>query len=331
MSLPTLPRSTEAYTRSQRTEIGAALSALRRLWRRMGDDFDASWLTVGPDLIRTLDLAQERVAAGAVDYVPAVLAETGQRVRGAAYDVSPAALVGAAGDGRPTEGLLYGAVTHAKELVGVGMAPRAALAQASSFLTTAAGTVLSDTGRTAEKMAAHSRGVQAYVRVLNPPSCGRCIALVGKYGGKVAFKRHPGCDCRTLPVSYAIAEDFAASPEQYLRDLDDAALTRALGSKANARAFRDGADPLQIINAYRSGIRSAQTWSGRVTYTYEGTTRRGWANRAMTAAGLGGQTTRRIGDRYYRTGNMRLMPETIYSRAPNREQAIVMLRAYGWI
>lgn len=331
--LPILPRSAEAYSAAQRTEIGAAVNALQRLWRRMGVDFDTSWLIVAPQMLQALDAAQERVAAGALAYMPAVLAETGQPLYDPAYDIEPDVLVGMAGDGRPTESLLYGGVTHAKEAVAAGAAPLAALATASSFITTAAGTVLSDTGRTAEKMAGHSRRVTGYVRMLVPPSCGRCVALAGSWtSSRTAFRRHPGCDCRNIPLAEDASNDYTTGVEGYLSSIDDTALAKALGSKANAQAFRDGADPIQIVNAYRSGVRPAQVYSERIKYTLEGTTKRGLAYRAMSAAGVAdGAARRQIGDRYLSARNVRLMPETLYARARNRDEALQLLSDYGWI
>jgi hypothetical protein len=332
-ALPSLPRSAEVYSAAQRREIRAAVNAIRRRWRRMGDDFDASWLAVAPQMLAILDTAQERVAAGALAYMPAVLAETGQPLYDPAYTVESGALIGSAGDGRPTESLLYGGVTHAKEAVAAGASVSQALATASSFITVAAGTVLSDTGRTAEKMAGHARRVTGYVRMLTPPSCGRCVVLAGSWtSAKTAFKRHPGCDCRNIPQAEATSDDLTVSPEAYLGSLDDAALSKALGSKANAQAFRDGADPIQIVNAYRSGVRPAQQFNSRIKYTLEGTTRRGLAFRAMESAGvLGGTARRQVGGRVVTARNIRLMPETIYARAANRVQALQMLRDYGWI
>jgi hypothetical protein len=287
----------------------------------MGDDFDASWAVVGPRLIEVLDLAQTRVASGALAYMPEVMAQVGLAVPEPAYDVAPADLVGSAGDGRPTEGLLYGGVIRAKEQIAAGGSVAAALASGGQFLTMVGGTVLSDTGRTAEKMAGHSRRVAMYVRMLSPPSCGRCVILAGtETSARTAFKRHPGCDCRNIPASEATADDMTVGMDAYLSEQDDAGLARALGSKANAQAYRDGADPIQIINAYREKATPAQIFNRRIQYTYEGTTRRGLAYRAMSAA-----------DRGASARNVRLMPETIYARTRSRDEALRMLRDYGWI
>lgn len=332
MPVQNLPSSAAEYARAQRAEIGAAVSALRRLWRRMGDDFDASWVQVGPQLLEVLDLAQTRVTSGALAYMPEVMAQVGLAVPPSDYDVEPGALAGSVGDGRTTEGLLYHGVVEAKTAVAAGATPAQALATAGQFLTVAAGTVLSDTGRTAEKMAGHSRRVAWYVRMLTPPSCGRCVILAGtETTARTAFKRHPGCDCRNIPSSEAIADDMTIGVDAYLSELDDKQLAKTLGSEANAEAYRLGADPQQIINAYRQKATAAQKFNGRIQYTFEGTTKRGLAYRAMSAAGRTGGVVKRSGARYGSARNVRLMPETILSRAKSREEALQMLRDYGWI
>lgn len=334
--LQSLPRSAEAYGRAQRSEIGAASSAAARLWRRMGDDFDASYALIEADLLAVLDTAQQRVTAGALEYIPAVLAETGQRVRPMQYAVAADFMVGTAGDGLTTEGLAYGAVTRAKAAVAGGAAPAEALASGGRWLSTAVGTLLSDTGRTAEKVAGHSRRVTTWVRMLEPPSCGRCVILAGKPARTgQAFLRHPKCDCRNIPATESLAGDWTTDPEAYLETLDDEGLRRALGSEVNARAWRDGADTNQLINAYRRGgdVRTAQVYGRTVRYTTEGTTRRGHAYYQMRQAGYvqSQADVRAKGERYFRARSPRLMPETIYQIADNREDAIRLLRLHGWV
>lgn len=358
MALQSLPRSAEVYGRDQRAEIGAAVSAVRRQWRRMAEgaavrtgdllDLDASYSNIEPRVLAVLDTAQERVAEGAVAYIPAVLAETRQPVRSAEYDVAPWRLVGTSGDGWGTDSLAYGAVTHAKSAIGQGASLAEALAQGGRYLTTATGTMLSDTGRTAEKMAGASRGTTLWVRMLEPPSCGRCIILAGKETRNAeAFDRHPKCDCRNIPTSENIAGSFTTDPHEYLDNLSDRELARALGSKANAQAWRDGADRNQLINAYRVGgdVRPAQIFNRSIKYTTEGVTRRGQAYRSMGRMRANQVVTEQAGfaTRVTRTGpearainqtrrrTERLMPETIYQIAKDGADARRLLRLYGWI
>lgn len=346
MALQTLPASAEAYAASNTVEIGAAVSAVERVWARMDPgDFDASYAeAVEPTLLTVMDTAQERVTTAASAYVPRVMADLGLPLPSPAYTLKPGALVGVTGDGLTTEGLAYRAVIGAKRAVAGGLDPAAALAQSGRFLASATGTLLSDTGRSAERVAGGARGVDVWVRMLVPPSCGRCVILAGKISGsRDAFRRHPRCDCRNVPSSEDVAGDLTANPFDYLDSLDDDALARALGSRANARAFRDGADENQIVNAYRSGIRQAQVYGRDVKYSTEGTTRSGLAGSRMRR--WSGESARRgeTVTRYTRTGpeartvvrNVarapRLMPETIYQIATDPADAQRLLRMYGWI
>ena len=72
-----LPSSAEAYAAAQRREMSAAMAAVRRQWRRMGNDFDSSYLRLEPTLLAVVRTAQERLVAGAADYIPTVLDEQG--------------------------------------------------------------------------------------------------------------------------------------------------------------------------------------------------------------------------------------------------------------
>lgn len=314
MPVQTVPSTAAEYARTQRGEIGAAVAAARRLWLRMGADFDASFVAVGPALLRVAETAQLRVAEGAQAYVPEVLEDTGQSRAVAAFaSPEPRALVGVAGDGRPVDSLLYGAVTHAKERVGAGSTPRQALASSGQWLTMTVGTLLSDTGRQSESLAMGVRPVGGYVRMLNPPSCSRCAILAGRYYRKSqGFQRHPGCDCRHIPASESVADDLTVNVAEYFDTLDPAEQDRIF-TKAGAEAIREGADITQVVNA-RRGMRTAQIGGRSARITTEGTTRAGSASRAATG----------------RRG-ARLMPETIQQVATDRDDYLRLLRANGYL
>jgi hypothetical protein len=318
-----LPPAARDYAAEQRREIGAAASAARRVWRAMGDDFDASFLTVGAELLQITDVAQQRVADAARDYVPQVLVETNQsRVARARFDINTRSLVGTAGDGLPVESLLYGAVTHAKVMVGAGATSAEALAAGSSWLTTAVGTLLSDTGRASERLEMQARPVTGFVRMLNPPSCGRCVILAGKRTHtSQAFLRHPRCDCRNIPASESVAGDLTVDPRAHLDSLSDQELAHTLGSKANAAAYRDGADVNQLVNAYRrsGSVQAAQVYGRNVKYTTEATTKRGVYGRAARASGRDVSRA------------PRLMPESIDQAATDAADRMRLLRLYGWV
>jgi len=330
--LQQLPAVALSYSALQRSEIQAALAAMSRLWRRMGSDFDASYARFEPSLLAVLFTAQERIADGALAYVPDVLgADAPEPLYASAGD----RFVGVAGDGMPVASMAYSAVIHAKLGVAAGLDPQVALARAGQHLNLAAGTMLSDTGRAAEKVSGGAHRVKLWTRMLNPPSCGRCVILAGKTSRQSeAFDRHPGCDCRNVPSTEDTGDDARTDPNAYLSELSEVEQDRVLGSKANGQAFRDGADMNQLINAYRKAgaVRPAQINGQAIKYTREGTTRRGHAYWQMSQAGyVKEQGVFRDGSKYFRVKSPRLMPETIYSIAKDQDDAKRLLKLYGWV
>lgn len=337
----TLPPSAESYAADQRAEIRLAIGAARRLWQRMGPEFDAAFASILPDLLRLSDLAQSRVAEAAQAYIPTVLEETGQSaaVR-AGLTVNALSLVGTAGDGRTTEGLLYGAVTHAKSRVAVGAGVSEALTSSQSWLSTAMGTLLSDTGRASEKLATQARpAVTGWVRMLEPPSCGRCVVLAGRwFRSNQGFQRHPKCDCRHIPASESVAGDLTVDSRAYFDSLDATGQAKLVGSKANAAAVREhDADINQIVNAYRKetgglpGVRTAQVYGRDVKFTTEGTTKRGLAYKQMSRADYVRAAGEAKRGGYGALKAPRLMPESIAQIATSKADEARLLRLYGWV
>lgn len=191
-----------------------------------------------------------------------------------------------------------------------------------------------DAGRTASQTEFVSRPEwQNYVRMLNPPSCARCAILAGRiYRDLDAFDRHPLCDCVMVPVqSWQEAYDAGlVSSAQDLfdrgqiggnRTLEDGSTRFEPGlSQADLRAIADGADIVEIVNARRGtsqpGITNELTtelFGRKVKATTYGTTKR--------AAWRKANPSRLV----------RLRPESIYQYAKDREDAIRLLRLYGWI
>lgn len=179
---------------------------------------------------------------------------------------------------------------------------------------------VADAGRTASQVEFVARPLWTnYVRVLQPPSCKRCAVLAGRiYRDLEAFDRHPECDCVMVPVEdweQAHAEGYVFSFEE----LFERGQVRGL-SKADAQAIRDGADPSQVVNATRGlgapGITAAlrtEVFGRKVKATTEGTTRRAeWRRNNPTRL-------------------VRLRPESIYEHARNRDDAIRLLKLYGYI
>ncbi|MFW6091095.1 MAG: hypothetical protein ACODAF_04420, partial [Actinomycetota bacterium] len=87
-----------------------------------------------------------------------------------------------------------------------------------------------------------------WVRVLNPPSCDRCIPLADRwYGWNDGFERHPNCDCFHRPADELEGDRHVTDPFEYFEQLSEQEQNAVFG-KANAQAIRDGADLRQVVN-----------------------------------------------------------------------------------
>jgi hypothetical protein len=123
-----------------------------------------------------------------------------------------------------------------------------------------------------------------------------------------------------IPASEDVAGDFRTDPRAAIKAGQVTGL-----SKADTRAIvEDGADVSQVINAKRG----MYTADGR-KFTTEGTTRRGVAGRRLEAAGAEARKVR--GQRVRRVDVPRLRPEQIYRDAVDREDAIRLLRRFGFV
>jgi hypothetical protein len=362
-----LPPSARRYALAQRRESAAAVSAVRRLWGQMTPDFDASYLRIEQMLVAVVMTAQRRMADAALEYVPDVLADTGQdaAVRAAVRPVV-GPLIGVDGSGRPVPSLLYGAVTNAKSVVGSGSSPAFALRRSGALLKLMTTTTLSDTARQAESLGIGVRPVTGYVRMLVPPSCSRCVVLAGKrVKSETAFQRHPGCDCRHIPASESVAGDLLVDPARYFEQLTTEQQDATFG-KAGADAIRAGADPGQVVNARRGMSAAGETtttsremWvrkpDGTLTFenrvvnvttrraapvtvggrdvlvTSEGMTRRGQTYRRVTEQHGAAQDTKRPRPRYSRPSVPRPMPETIAQVAVDKADYLRLLHTYGYV
>src|SRR5205085_2059430 len=145
-------------------------------------------------LARTLSALMQQAAANASSSTSDMLAEQG------IHAVPEARVVAAkfgqtASDGRSLISLLE-------------------QAQSSSQLERMAWTQVADAGRAAQSAEIAVRPqVTGYVRHLNPPSCGRCTVLAGRfYRYSTGFLRHPACDCIMVPSTQVPAEGLITSP-----------------------------------------------------------------------------------------------------------------------
>ncbi|MFB7288985.1 VG15 protein [Actinacidiphila glaucinigra] len=345
--------------RQRRIAVTAMAAALREWGLLDAADLRASWSVVGPRLVAVLSAAQLTAAEGAGDYVDATAAAQGAGPD-ATGRVNATAFTGIAADGRALDTLMLRPLVTTYRSIGQGSTPAQALAAGRGLLATIVRSEVADAGRQAVGVGiAARRTIQGYVRVVQPPACGRCVILAGvEYGWNRGFQRHPRCDCIHLPTTLiaryqhrggirgdafspttrmgSTARGFI-NPRAYFDSLDRAEQDRIFTS-AGARAIREGADMAQVVNA-RRGMTTVTAYGRRVAATREGTTARGAffrQERARTEERTGTRFARnraevRRGLRRFELRTPRLMPEEIYRLAENRDEAIAMLRRFGYL
>lgn len=325
-----LPPAVADHYRAQQRLIVATLGLTRREWASMGPDFDASWVSVAPRLRLLVTSAQVGAATNGSAYVPRALAQLGTSVDPLG-EVDPRGFAGYASDGRDLDGLLYSAVTTAKQAAGQGAGSSQALASGGSALDMYVHTMVADAARQAASVAIAARPKIGWRRMVNPPCCSRCAILSGKwFRYNQGFQRHPRCDCTHIPAAEDAPGDIGTDPDALFASGQVKGLT-----EAERTLIADGADPAQIINARRG-------MSADGLYTTEGTTRRGYASTIRRELDrqrglLTRETATHVGPRgavkdyVVRRIGPRPTPEAIFRYATSREDAMRLLAANGYI
>jgi hypothetical protein len=254
-----LPQAASEQYRAQQAISATTAAAVRRLWGRMGDDFEESWARVRPQLLEVVGAGRRAAVVNALPYTARVLGETGQADRPVGV-LAADAFLGTAPDGRDIESLYDESVIRAKTAVKNGQVPAEALAVGGRWLTMTTLTVLADTRREVYAADIAQRPtITGYVRMLNPPSCSRCAVLAGKwFRWNEGFLRHPRCDCQHIPASEDVAGDMRTDPYAYFRGLHAAEQDRIFGV-TEARAIRDGGDIYRVVNVSNRGLATARS------------------------------------------------------------------------
>ncbi|MGW5126689.1 hypothetical protein ACWEQ7_22065 [Streptomyces sp. NPDC004069] len=348
----------EQYRRQQAI-VRLAAARVQAVWRQINrQNISGSWEQLAPLLVGAVAEAQFQAAQLADPYLDAVLAAE-HADPAAAGRVRAAAFSGVASDGWPLISLLYQPVIDWKVRLAAGQSPEDAFRGSLASALRITATQVADAGRGATGVAmAGRRTIQGYVRVVQPPACSRCVILAGvEYGWNRGFQRHPRCDCIHLPTTLIArnqrgrvgSDHFSPTtkpgsrasgfidPKAYFNGLSEAEQERVFG-EAGARAIREGADMAQVVNA-RRGMTTATAYGRRVAATTEGTTRRGAfyrQERARTEQQTGTRFARdrieaRQGLPRFELRTPRLMPEEIFRLAESRDEALAMLRRFGYL
>lgn len=281
------------YAKQQKVSAGV-LVAIRALLRRS---------QAAPDVARVVSAYQLAAAA--------VAADTYSKAFDTPKAVNPQAFMGWTSAGFPLTDPLEQMVKDLTAAVDKEAADL--LASAEFRIERFAISEVQDAGRQASSVALVDMPLhENYVRVLTPPSCGRCAVLAGRiYRDLDGFQRHPLCDCVMWPV-----KDWGDAVRQGLGfdaiEAFDAGEVTGL-STADTQAIADGADFNQVVNAAQ-GMSTTNIFGHDVKATLYGTTKRaGWRQRNP--------------DRL-----VRLRPESIYQIADgDRAEAIRLLRLYGYL
>jgi hypothetical protein len=291
-----LPPADEHY-RKMLLLSAAAIRAGHNAWVDVDPRFiRASWRRlIVQVLLPFLRVFQIRAALAGSSYAAGTLAAQGLYVPPLGF-VDPMAWgEGLASDGRPLASLLESPSITALLRIGEGMPVADALDVGRSHLDTIIQTQIQDAGRQAAETDTASRKGVGYVRMLNPPSCSRCVILAGKFfRWNEGFRRHPRCKCvhvETTAVEALQTEGLVTDPYEYFHSLTEAEQDGLFG-EGNAQAIRDGADIYQVENRRLRGSTS-------------------------TTAGAAGRRRR--------------TPEDIYKAASSREDAIRELERAGYI
>ena len=276
----------EAASRQYEVQQGISTTtagAVAKLWSGMGDDFDASWARIRPELVDVLGRGQAATAARAVTYTDDVLSELDQAAPPVGV-LNPAAFAGSAPDGRPVGTLLDGAPLRAKAAVAAGAEPGEGLAIAGRWLTMVTLTTLADTRRDVYAADLVQRPlITGYTRMLNPPSCSRCIILAGRwYRWNEGFRRHPRCDCQHIPAREQVAGDARTDPYATFLGMAPGEQEKVFG-RSEARAIREGADIYKVVNQQ---VRKLPTSNSVVDQIYRTAGTRTNAVRMLRARGF---------------------------------------------
>jgi hypothetical protein len=318
---------------------------IQRLWSQLDSrDLSGSWETsVGPRIVRAITAGQLSSAGAADEYVDEVADAEGADP-GRAGRVRPEAFAGLAADGRSLDSLMLLSVITTKQGIAGGLSTDDALMRGLSQALRLGASETMQAGRAAVGTSmTGKRTIQGYVRVVQPPACSRCVILAGvEYGWNRGFQRHPRCDCVHLPTTLIARNQHRGrlggdgpgqggfiDPRAYFSRLSRAEQDRVFG-EAGARAIREGADMGQIVNA-RRGMYTTASNGRTLRATREGTTTRGHFYRRERARDIArGRVPANIG-RQYRLTTTRLMPEEIFELAESRDEAIAMLRRFGYL
>jgi len=326
------------YYRQQAAIAKRTARAIQSWWREVDiAAIGASWAAIQPNAVQVVTAGQVLAAASASAYVLAQGAAQGFDA-GMVGTTDPAAFAGTTASGITLEAAMGSVIASTGQAITAGAPPSESLLSAGMRMVNLALSEVQQAGSNATHASiTMATNVTGYVRMLQTPSCPRCVILAGRvYRWSDGFQRHPRCDCVHVPYAEAAGvEDVRTNPQGYFDSLSAQEQDRIFG-QANAQAIRDGADMNQVVNISRKkgSLYSFDLENGtRLQATNEGTTiRQGRAGRTMAIPGRTGDGALRGPGYLERAGQARLTPRSIYQLAgDDRELAQALLSRYGYV
>ena len=205
--------------------------------------------------------------------------------------VAPGAWGRVASDGRPLDSLLYSGVVHARSLYGSGRTDEQIMQAGLAWMQSVIGTQVQDVARSASGTVTTATDGAGWIRYVNVPCCQRCAVLAGKW-----FKWNQGFS-RHPPTCKCIHRPARRGnvPPGWTQQVEDSQI-RDL-TEAQRKALAEGADRTRVLNAYRNSNSTSERLA---------------MHKSAERGGI-------------------LTPEGIYARATTREEAIELLRRYGYL
>ncbi len=162
----------------------------------------ASWGSLVRRLLQIVMAAQTSAVRGSQDYVTVTLKRQGGTPNPYGT-VNASGLIGVTSDGRDLEGLLFHPAITVENLVDGGLDRTVALDRGLTSAKRIVATQIQDAARVSTGLAVYNdRDIGWWVRMLQPPSCARCVILAGKrFRYNKGFARHPNCFPAGVTVS----------------------------------------------------------------------------------------------------------------------------------
>lgn len=251
MALLSLART---FLSAHRALLRLLEAALSDLWDELDPgDLSGSWerQRTGERAFVTISTYQAAAASRASEWIRQAVEEQGASPA-AQEQVDPRRFAGRSSDGGLLEPRLYTPVVNAKLRIRRGVPPEQAIPAAGRSLGRLGVSEVADASRASSQAAiAAEPAITGWVRVVNLPACGRCVALAAEVlSWDSPIRAHPRCDCTIAPAVDDGADDLLVDPLSYFESLSDEEQVARFGV-STAQAIRDGADPRAAVNPTR--------------------------------------------------------------------------------